>query len=613
MNAALTTPPHREDRVRSGTTIREMIGRLWPYFMRQKTLFFTTLGAVFATAVAARVAVTLFGYAIDHGVIANNRHVVLFVAGAYFALETGRCFMSFLHSYLFAKLGNRILYQIRDRLIEHVQRLPIRFFDENPSGRIVTRVTNDVVSLGEVFNSGIINIFASLVSLIAIVASMVAISVRMTFFTLLVAPPLLWAVVKLSNHILVVLRESKAKQAAINAFVAENINGMRILQLHDRVAANREGFQALSRDYRDQQLKSVHLYALLWPTASFFNAASVAAALAVGGLLTLENAISTGSMIAFILHVRAFMDPLHTILEKYQIFQNSLSGAERIFTLLEEPVEDQAGDGLGGQYLLSKERLRGDIDFKNLDFRYSPDLPLVLRDITLSIASGESVALVGRTGSGKSTMISLLQRFYDPSAGDLLIDGQPITSFKRRELRSRIGVVQQDAYMFRGTIAENISLGNPAIPRSQIESAAQRAGLGELSERHSGGLDAKVEERGANLSFGERQLIAFARILAYDPDILILDEATANIDSRSESLIQEAARQARRGRTSVIIAHRISTILDCDRIVVLDQGHIVETGTHSDLIRRRGPYHQLCRSQFGSRFGSRFGPQFISE
>lgn len=589
--------PYTEDQVKVSASVFGMIRRLWPYLMRRPWLFFATVLAVVSVAAAARLSVTLFGYAIDYGIAKNDRTVILWIAGAYFVLEVSRSFLTFLHGYLFAKIGNRILYEIRHELIAHVQRLPIRFFDLNPTGRIVTRVTSDVVSLGEVFTKGLINSLTAVISMAAILIAMVLISPKATIATILALPPVLWGITFISRRYFLVLRESRRKLAALNAYVAENINGMKVLQIFDRTRHHYEKFRALSADYRQQQMKSVQLHAILSPMMLIFNAVSVTTALYFGGQLVLAGEVTTGAMVAFILHVRAFREPLQMILEQYQTLQNSLSGAERIFTLLAEPEEEDDTKTLAVTRP-APAKFRGDVAFEAVNFRYRDDLPFVLKDINLTVRAGESVALVGRTGSGKSTMVALLQRFYDPTEGRILIDGRPTTEISRRLLRSRLGVVQQDTFLFRGTIAENIGLGDPSISRDAIEGAAEMACLTELLKRRPGGLDAKVEERGANLSVGERQLIAFARILAFQPDILILDEATANIDSHTEDLIQEATRRVRQGRTSFIIAHRISTIMDCDKIVVLDHGRIIETGTHTELAAQEngGIYNAMLKA-----------------
>lgn len=598
MTSIASAPPpqneHLEDKVRVGTSVLEILIRLWPYFMRRKFAFFLSIAAVFCGAAAARLAVVVFGYAIDHGVLQKNRDVVVLAALGYFVLLVGVAIMDYVQGYVFARVGNAVLFELRSELIRHVQDLPVSFFDRTPSGRVVTRLTNDVVSLGEVFTQGLINVFAALVSMAAIITAMLAISVKLTLLTLAVAPPLVYIVYRLSQRVFAAQRASKAKLAAINAFVAENVGGMRVLQLYGRVVRNKSRFTRLSGEYRSDMMEQVTAFALLWPIVSLFNATSVGVALYFGGRLALSNALTTGAMVAFLLHVRAFIDPLHMILEKYQVVQNSVSGAERVFTLQDEKTESDAATAVA-----SGDRLRGEVQFNNVSFRYREELPLVIEGLQLRILPGQSVALVGRTGSGKSTSIALMQRLYDPTSGEIRIDGRSLADYSRKFLRSRIGVVQQDTFMFRGTVSENIGLTDPAISRERILRAAAGARLSEFLRSHPGGLDAKVEERGANLSFGERQLIAFARILAFDPDILILDEATANIDSHTEQLIQQATRKVRQGRTSLIIAHRISTIMDCDKIIVLDQGRIAEEGPHAALYAAGGIYRKLCDAQFG--------------
>ncbi|MES2856693.1 MAG: ABC transporter ATP-binding protein [Bdellovibrionota bacterium] len=602
----MTSNFERGDRLRQKTTMKDVAVRLWPYMKRQPGLLIATFIAVLGFAAAGRLSVTIFGIAIDRGILKNDHSIVLIAAFGYLAISALGAVTEFLHSYLFSKLGNRVLYELRSDLVSHVENLPIAYFDQTPSGRIVTRLTNDVVALGEIFTQGIITVFSSVVSLIAIIVAMSLISWKMTLACLVVVPPILYAIIEITRRILIVLREAKSKQSAINSFVAENIGGMRVLQLYGRIERSYARFRALSADFRTSNMKQVKLYAALWPFTNFFNAITVGAALYYGGKISVEGALTTGMMAAFILHVSDFIHPLHTILEKYSVFQNAISGAERVFTLQDEVSEDRIDGQIAGQvagkFATDESNgplvLRGDVEFKNVTFKYRDGLPNALDDISLKVNAGESIALVGRTGSGKSSTITLLQRLYDPTSGELMIDGKPITSYRRGNLRSRIGVVQQDTFMFRGTVAENISLADPSISRERIEQASKKARLQEFIETHADGLDARVEERGANLSFGEKQLIAFARILAFDPDILILDEATANIDSHTEHLIQEATREVLRGRTSFIVAHRISTIMDCDKIAVLDTGKIVELGSHRELYAGSGIYRKLCDAQF---------------
>lgn len=580
-----------EDVVKSQMSYFQLFRRLWPYCMRYKLYFFSVVTSMVCLVVAARLLPTLIGKAIDNGILKNHMDVVIQIAIMYLCLEVARAFFTFLHSYLFRKMGNRILFEIRERLIQHVQSLPTVFFDKTPTGRIVTRLTNDVVSMGDLFTEGLISVFTNILSVVAVFISMLLISPRLTFFTAILSPVMLWLTFFLSHKIQSILRDSKKKLATINAFVAENLNGMKVLQLHNRTSKNENVFQLYSKEYKDLQLKTVHLYAMLWPVFTLFYACALSIALYLGGALRHEGALAVGSLIAFIMHVQDFFPPMRSIMEKYQQFQNSLTGAERIFTLLSEQPEDFSG------IRLSNARLRGHIEFRKLNFSYDPQLPQVLHDISFRIRPGESVAIVGRTGSGKSTVISLLQRFYDYRSGEILIEGIPLRQIDKRDLRSRVAVVQQDPFTFRGTIYDNITLFNPALTQKTVESATRKAYAWDLVQR-LGGLESQIQERGANLSVGERQLLAFARILAFDPDILILDEATANIDSQNEYLIQQATREITKGRTSIIIAHRLSTILDCDRILVLDQGRLMEQGSHRELLALNGIYAKLYATQF---------------
>ncbi len=579
-----------EDKVAQEANYWGIFVRLWPYVRRQMGVFTLAVASVVVLALVGRVIPNLFGYAIDDGILKKDLSLLTKIAMGYLVAEICRSLLLFSHRYLFNRLGNRVLYELRSDLMNHIQSLPMTYFDRNPVGRVVTRATNDIIALGELFSKGLVTVLSDSISLLAILGAMLLISVKLTLWTLAIAPPLFFVVIHLSRKVKETLRIAKKQLAEINSFVSENISGMRILQLYNRVAKNLRKFYALSSGYTKTQLRSVRYFALLWPTLSLFNAVTIAMALFWGGYLKAEDAIGIGALIAFFMHLQDFQQPLQHILDVYNQLQNTLTSAERIFDLLDEPAESLEGE-------VCRTKLSGQITFKGVFFRYSKHLPWALKDVDLDIRPGESVALVGRTGSGKSTMISLLQRFYQLERGVIYFDGQDHSMLAVRSLRRRMGVVQQDNFIFRGTIGDNVSLNHPEISREQVERAVERAQCSDLIYRHKSGLDRLVEERGANLSAGERQLISFARIFAFDPDILILDEATANIDSHSESRIQRATNEIIRNRTSVIIAHRLSTILNCDRIIVLSHGNIVEQGSHRELLSQKGAYYDLYTSQ----------------
>jgi len=581
-----------DDKVQSKMNFRDLLKRMWPFLWRHPRWVIGVLCAVLLYVVVGRSLPLLFGYVIDHGIKKHNSELIIKLALVYLVLEFSRAALAFVMSFSMQKLGNRVLYELREKLIQHVQSLPMVYFDKNPSGRIVLRVTNDIGALGELFTQGFTAIFVNAFEMIAILTALFALSWKLTLIAVVIGPFLVYLCMRITDKIRVLFQEAKWKLSAINAFTAESLNGMKVIQLFNREPERRGRFNKMSKEFRDLNIGTVGWFALLWPVVEFFNLGSVLLALYFGFYYQSSFALSIGTISAFILLLQSFFRPLRVILEKYSTLQNSLASADRVFHLLDETEEKRLPQG---QKLL---QIAGAIEFDNFSFRYSENAPFALKNVNLRIHPGERVALVGRTGSGKTSMVSLLQKFYPIEHGDIRLDGVSLRDLDIAEVRGRVGVVQQDPFLFRGTLASNISLNDPLIPRTRIEEAAKLAYLTDFLKRHPEGLDAPVDERGANLSVGERQLIAFARILAFNPDILVLDEATANIDSVHEQWIQQATSLVTRGRTSLIIAHRLSTILDCDRIILLDKGEIIEMGSHQELIKKNGIYARLYEAQF---------------
>ncbi len=579
-----------EDQVKSSITIWQMLKGLWPFGRRHPALLFFSVMSILGVAISSRFMPTLVGYAIDHGIREKNLEALHLAAWGFLIAEISHVVFLFLYQYLFQKFGNRLLYYVREELLSHTQNLPMTYFNKTPVGRVVTRLTNDTSTLGEVFTDGIINVFTETIVLLSIVVSMVLISWKLALATMILAPIFIWGAYQITEKIRIILRDSKKKLSTLNSYVAENLSGIKVVQLFNRVPRNQIKFEKLSSDYKNVLLESIRSYALLQPVMNLFNAVTLTVALYYGGLLSNDGSIAIGALVAFLMHVQDFIHPLREILEKYQQFQNSLTSAERVFQLLEEKTEPNP---VNRRPILKDLGL---VEFRNLTFKYEETLPEVLKNINLKIEPGMSVALVGRTGSGKTTLVSLLQRFYMPPANKIFVDGNPIESFLKGELRRKIGVVQQDNFIFRGTIRSNVNLGDQSISDEKIVRALEQVGFNRLLIRSGRNLDSTVEEKGTNLSSGERQLISFARILAFQPEILILDEATANIDSETERLIQQATKLITQDRTSLIIAHRLSTIRECDKIVVLKNGEIHESGSHQELIDRGGLYAQLAEA-----------------
>lgn len=580
----------QEDNVALELTFKKLFLKLWPFLKCHKPKVFISLALVTCYALVGRALPFMFGYAVDAGIHAHDKHVIFQLAIGYLVVECFRAVMIFAQSSYIQHFGNEVLFEIREKLIGHIQHLPLTYFDKNPSGRIMTRATTDVFALGELFSQGFASIFICIVEMATIFVSVTVLSWRLTGIVMIVLPLLIWVCRWISSRIRFEFGAAKRKLSTINAFTAESVSGMKVLQLFHRQTQARQIFDELSFEYRFLQLKTVSLFALLWPTIEGFNLFSLGSSLLLGAYFAGTLGLTVGQLSAYILLLQSFFKPFKVILEKYNQLQNSLASADRVFQVLDEPTESLQGDRF-------QQTMGGSIEFKNVSFQYG-DGPTVLDHVSVRIRPGSSVALVGRTGSGKTTMMSLLQRMYELKAGEILIDGANIQSICLSDLRSRIGVVQQDNFIFSGTFLSNITLDDPAITRERALWAAEQAQCLDMINRH-GGFEAVIQERGANLSVGERQLIAFARALAFDPEILILDEATANIDSVSEERIQKALAVVTKGRTSLIIAHRLSTVVGCDQILLLDKGALVQNGSHHQLVSQPGPYQELCHSYFG--------------
>ncbi len=486
--------------------------------------------------------------------------------------------------------GQRAMYDLRREIFHHIQGLSTKFFTRNPVGRLMTRLTGDVDVLNQLFTAGVVAMIEDAIKLIGIMVMLLILDWRLALVTMSVMPLVFTAAMVFRGRVRTSFRQTRLKIARINASLQENITGMRIVQLFNREARNFEKFDALNRDYLDAFLRTVLYFSTFFPLIQLFGAVAVSLIIWYGGGRVLEGVLTFGTLVAFTQYAQMFFQPISDMAEKYNMLQQAMASSERIFHLLD--TDDALPDG--GKVL---EDVRGRIVFEDVRFEYVEGEP-VLDGISFSVEPGEKVAVVGATGAGKTTMIYLLTRLYDVGAGRILLDGRDVRDLRKESLRRAIGVVQQDVFLFSGTVAENISLGDREISRERIKEASRRVNAHRFISRLPKGYDEEVQERGANFSSGEKQLLSFARALAYDPSILVLDEATSSVDTETEHLIQDALETLMEARTSIVIAHRLSTIHRADRIIVLHKGRICEEGTHAELLARGGIYYRLYELQY---------------
>jgi ATP-binding cassette subfamily B protein len=507
--------------------------------------------------------------------------------------------LEYAQTYTMQMVGQRAMYDLRMGLFRHLHRLPVQFYDRNPVGRLLTRVTSDVDVLNEMFTSGVVAVFGDFFSLLFIVVVMLQLDAELALVTFAVLPLIAVATALFRKRVRDCYRRIRTAIARINAHLNEHVTGMSVVQLFNRERKSFAEFEEINRTHQKAFLDSVLAHSLFYPTIEVLSSVAIASILWYGGHQVLEETLTIGILIAFIQYAQRFFRPIQDLSEKYNILQSAMASSERIFKLLDTPVSiDSPADAVIPAPAASQGgRPSGRIEFRDVWFAYH-DEDWVLQDISLTIEPGETVAVVGHTGAGKTTLTSLPLRFYDVQKGQVLVDGVDVRRWDLQALRRRFGVVLQDPFLFAGTIESNIRLGSEHVTEEDVEEAIEELRVGDFIRALPNGYQEEVRERGNTLSVGQKQLISFARALAHNPQILILDEATSSVDTETEFRVREALNRMVTGRTSIIIAHRLSTIQRADRIVVMHKGRIREMGSHQELLAQRGIYWKLYQLQY---------------
>ena len=510
----------------------------------------------------------------------------------YLAMVLAEFVFGYLQHYILQYTGMKIIYNIRKRVFDHVQHLPLSYFDTHATGRIVTRITNDPGALNEMFSGVLIGFLKNIFVMIGIVVVMFRLSFELTIITFLVLPLIALASILFRTKARKVFREMRAKLSAINAFMSEHIMGMKIIQAFNMQQKKFEEFDKINKEYYNANMQRVVVFGIFRPFMDVVRSLAVAILLWYGGRNILAGSLEFGTLYVFIDYIGRFFQPIMELTEEFNTLQSSMVSAERILNILgEEPEKEPEGEGV------KRERIRGEIEFKNVWFAYQGD-NWVLKDVSFKVEPGQSVAFVGATGAGKTSIINLLCGFYEHQKGQILIDGIDIRDMKKSELRKHIGLVLQDVNLFYGDIETNIKLFNENISSEEVKQAAKYVNADGFIRALPGGYKHVLSEGGTTLSAGQRQLISFARALVKDPEILIMDEATSNIHTETEGLIQDALGRLMKGRTTIAIAHRLSTIQKADQIIVIHRGRIREKGNHQELLRQKGLYYNLYKLQY---------------
>jgi len=530
--------------------------------------------------------------AIDKYIAHADYHGLLIISLLLLGSLLLQAVIQYVLTYYTQYIGQKTIYDLRVQLFTHTQKLALKYFDKTPIGRIVTRVTNDIEALNQLFSSGIVMVFSDVFTIIWILAFMFFMDVKLSLVTLSVLPVLIYATFLFRKKVRESYRDVRYHLARLNSYMQEHVTGMNVIQIFRKEKAEQKRFSQINNDYRAANIKAIFYYAIFYPGVELVSSIAIGLIIWYGGGEIVRSSMTIGVLFAFIQLNEQFFRPIRDLSEKYNIMQTAMASSERIFKLLDNKTLVK-----NPEKPICMENIKGSIDFKNVWFAYNGD-EYVLKDISFNINPGETIAIVGHTGAGKTSLINILSRFYDINKGSILLDGYDIKDIDKKDLRKYISIVLQDVFLFSGTIRSNISMSNDDIPLEKIKEAAKIVGAEKFIESLPDKYDEIVKERGATLSVGQKQLISFARALAYDPKILILDEATSSIDTETEILIQKAIEKLLVGRTAIVIAHRLSTIQNADKIIVMHKGEIRETGNHQELLAKRGIYYRLYQLQY---------------
>ena len=587
-----------------------LMARLLRYLGPYKRQVAAAVGFLMLASALAMVGPYLTKVALDDAVPRSDGRLLVVLAAIYAGVTVLVFAFQYAQALVTTWLGQRVMYDIRTQVFKKLQQLDLRFYDRNPVGRLMTRITSDVETLNELFSSGVVTVFGDLFILVFIVAAMLWIDAGLALVTFSVLPFVIWAAFVFRTRIRSAYRQIRVRLARLNAFLQERFTGIAVVQLFNRERADLERFKSLNDDYLAAHLRSITYYALFFPVVQVFTSVALALIVWYGGGRYVQGAVTIGVLAAFLDYARRFFRPIQDLSDKYNLLQGAMASSERIFRLLDRAPEIADPP----EPVAFPRNAPGEIRFENVWFAYengsgddlgddpsarggsAPDW--VVKDLSFTVAPGEKVAIVGHTGAGKTTVINLLMRFYDAQKGRVLVDGVPVSHLRLAELRNRIGLVLQDVFLFSQSVEYNVNLGSKEIGREAVGRALGAVGADPFVRRLPAGAGQALGERGAGLSVGERQLLSFARALAFDPAILVLDEATSSVDSEIEARIQDATDRLMEGRTCLVVAHRLSTIQGADRILVMHQGRLAEKGTHQELLAAEGLYRRLHEIQF---------------